>query len=100
MAKEEPTDREHYDHRWQFYPHEHPAAYWLRASGTEILCTRCGGRFAAGRDFDLGEEPAPKAEAFLVKHLACQLGHGVGGPGRASRVTVHPGDPIFEFQAA
>jgi hypothetical protein len=98
----EPCDREHYDYRWQLYPHEHPRAYWIRASGEEIVCTRCGGLFRA-LEVGLGADPAPAALAFTERHLGCKLGHGVGGARPGSGLVNRAGqqqgaplvDPIF-----
>jgi hypothetical protein len=79
-----PEVREQYDKQWWAFPLEHKQAYWLRASDTQITCTRCGARVTPG-----SVDGKAEADAFLEQHLKCPLGFGFN-------VRAEPVDPLFE----
>jgi hypothetical protein len=86
----DPRVRDDYDTTWALYPWEHPAGYWLRASDSQAICTRCGARMWDGTpptDFD---QIALDLETFVDTHLRCPLGYGLG------EGAVAPFDPLFE----
>lgn len=78
--------RDRYDSTWILWPWEHPAAYWLRSNGSEVVCTRCG-RSTMGEPRPLDADPMEQAEAFTRTHLKCPLGFGLRGS--------KPEDPLF-----
>lgn len=85
---DDPRTRDRYDRTWSLWPWEHPAAYWLRSNGTDIVCTRCG-RSTSGEPRHLDSDPVEQAETFSRTHLRCPLGAGLRGP-RPEAV-----DPLF-----
>ena len=80
--------RKRYDTTWSLWPWEHPAAYWLRSNGVDIVCTRCG-LSTLSEPKALDADPVEHSEAFSRTHLQCRLGVGL----RGSRPEVV--DPLF-----
>ena len=78
--------RDRYDVTWSLWPWEHPAAYWLRSNGNDVVCTRCGrSTLSEGRALD--SDPTEQAAAFARTHMECPIGCGLRG--------AQPADPFF-----